>query len=111
MNKPMDVIKIDADALWSIIKALKLSVRRIAADPRINRSEKTIRRYVARGEMPLTLVQSISDVLRVDKSEWCILTTGVAYTRGEIIRALILRGATDKELETMITLMDKYQIG
>lgn len=61
-NKKLECVPISADIIRDNIKKAGYSVRSIAK--KINRSERTIRSYLERREMPPELIKQIDDVTR-----------------------------------------------
>lgn len=61
-NKKLECVPISADIIRDNIKKAGYSVRSIAK--KINRSERTIRSYLKRREMPPKLIKQIDDVTR-----------------------------------------------
>lgn len=61
-NKKLECVPISADIIRENIKKSGYSVRSIAK--KINRSERTIRSYLERQEMPPELIKQIDDVTR-----------------------------------------------
>lgn len=62
-NKPLPTIPIYSDLLRDFIKESGYSLKRLAAEPEVDRDYKTLHRWLQRGEMPSHILFSICRVL------------------------------------------------
>lgn len=61
-----NVQKIDTECLKWFLEEQKISVRGLAKKPEVTASEKTIRTWMKRGEMPAYLIEEICDALALE---------------------------------------------
>ena len=71
----LDIVKIDKWLVMELIHDNGLSIAKLGEDPRVNRCEKTIRRWLNRWEMPKSLLLSIAQVLGISYSVLAIPTS------------------------------------
>lgn len=65
-NRRIETVPIDSNGILENIQKAGLSIRKVAK--KINRSDRTIRTYLTRGEMPLDLIHEIDNVVRPKKN-------------------------------------------
>lgn len=65
-NKSVDKTPISYDRFMATVKEKGSSIRKLGKVAMIDRDEKTIRRYLAQGEMPPDLLDKIGKYLDVD---------------------------------------------
>lgn len=61
-----NVQKIDAECLKWFLKEQKISIRSLVRNEEVSVSEKTIQRWMKRGEMPSYLIEEICDALALE---------------------------------------------
>lgn len=66
-NRFIQKIPIDSKALKEILQKKGISIRQLGQEPVIDRNERTIRRYLAAGEMPTDLYNRIVEFINMEE--------------------------------------------
>ena len=66
-NRVIQKIPIDSKALKETLQKKGISIRQLGQEPVIDRSENTIRRYLAASEMPTELYKRIVEFINMEE--------------------------------------------